>query len=674
MVLNHLHHPHKARIMAMLDPWGEFRKECIDALKHAFERSFPGLILETFALERPPSSELGELSSSICLNASKKLGLDPREMASRVVEGIRLYKDKAGSEILFLEGAEVGGAGYINFHAHHERLFGAVLKAALELDRTWGFLKTDKPLRIIVEHTSVNPIHPIEISHSRGTFLGDSMARILSTRGHKVSRHYYVDDLGRQTAIIAYGYHKLGRPKSTSKPDHFIGDIYAITSCILEIRRLKARIEEAKAKGDEGELVRLQREMDDWIGAAEELRNRQRELFERILTEVDRDPDPDGAVREISRKYEEGDEEVKSLVREVTDLCLRGFKETLLRVGVEFDSWDWESELSWSSRVKEVLRLLRNSPYAKLVSGALELDIEAAVDKLELRSLLGIPESYQLPSVTLTTSFGTSLYPARDIAYSLRKFELADRVINVIGLQVHPQLQLKVALCILGRRDLAERQTHFMHGYVRFPMYRMSSRRGRYITLDQVLDEAITKAKAEVLKRSPELSSEEREKIGEIIGLGAVKYAMISTEPRKDLVFTWERVLDFERNSAPFIQYAHARACNIIKKAKEVEGDSQIDLNIDAGCLNNPLEKDILLRIAQFPELFVRVSETLAPNLIADYANELANAFNAFYDHLPVLKAEPKELRKARLALVKAFQITLRNALSLLGIEAPERM
>ncbi|MBS7609248.1 arginine--tRNA ligase [Candidatus Bathyarchaeota archaeon] len=652
----------------MLDPWGKFREECTEAIRIAFQRSFPEVNLEVIALERPPSTDLGELSSSICLNVSKKLGLNPREMASRVVQAIGLYKAEAGSRILFLKAAEVGGAGYINLYADKERLFDAVIKTALELDRTWGFLKTDSPVRIIVEHTSVNPIHPIEISHSRGTFLGDSLARILSNRGHKVSRHYYVDDLGRQTAIIAYGYDKLGRPKPTSKPDHFIGDIYAITSCILEIRRLKARIKEAKDKGDEDELMRLQKEVDDWIAAAEDLRSRQKELFERILTEVDRDSDPDEAIKELSRKYEEGDEKVKSLIREVTDLCLEGFKETLSRVGVEFDSWDWESELAWSSRVEEVLRCLKQSPYAKLVSGALELDIGAAVEDLGLRSLLGIPESYQLPSVTLTTSFGTSLYPARDIAYSLRKFELADRVINVIGLQVHPQLQLRVALCILGRRDLAECQTHFVHGYVRFPMYRMSSRRGRFVTLDQVLEEAVTKAMIEVMKRSPELSEEERKKISEIVGLGAVKYAMISTEPKKDLVFTWERVLDFERNSAPFIQYAHARASNILKKGEVV------DRSVNIGLLTNPLEHDLLLRIAQFPELFVRASETLGPHLIADYANDLASAFNAFYDHLPVLRAEPRELRDARLALVKAFQITLRNALSLLGIEAPERM
>lgn len=652
----------------MLDPWGKFRGECTEAIRVAFQRSFPEFQLEAIALEKPPSKDLGELSSSICLSASKKLGLNPREVASRVVQAIGLYKREAGSRILFLKAAEVGGAGYINLYADKEHLFDAVIKTALKLDREWGFLKTDRPIRIIVEHTSVNPIHPIEISHSRGTFLGDSLARILSIRGHKVSRHYYVDDLGRQTAIIAYGYDKLGRPKPTSKPDHFIGDIYAITSCILEIRRLKARIKEAKDKGDEGELMRLQMELDDWIAAAEDLRSRQKEIFERILTEVDRDSNPDEVIKELSKKYEEGDEEVKGLIRGVTDLCLEGFKETLSRVGVEFDSWDWESELAWSSRVEGVLRRLRESPYAKLVSGALELDIGAAVEDLGLRSLLGIPQSYQLPSVTLTTSFGTSLYPARDIAYSLRKFELADRVINVIGLQVHPQLQLRVALCILGRRDLAERQTHFVHGYVRFPMYRMSSRRGRYITLDQVLEEAVTKAIIEVMKRSPELSEEEKRKISEIVGLGAVKYAMISTEPKKDLVFTWERVLDFERNSAPFIQYAHARASNILKK------DDVADRIVNVSLLTNPLEHDLLLRIAQFPELFVRVSETLEAHLIAEYANDLASAFNAFYDHLPVLRAEPRELRDARLALVKAFKITLRNALSLLGIEAPERM
>jgi arginyl-tRNA synthetase len=196
----------------------------------------------------------------------------------------------------------------------------------------------------------------------------------------------------------------------------------------------------------------------------------------------------------------------------------------------------------------------------------------------------------------------------------------------------------------------------------------MSSRRGRYITLDEVLDGAAERAYAEVSRRSPHLSVQKKKQISEFVGKGAVKYALISVDPTKPVVFTWDRVLDFEKNSAPYIQYSHARACSILQKA------SREPKNADYSLLTDPIERVIILTLARFPEVFLDAAENLRPNAIADYVNALADRFNRFYTKLPVIKAKSSGLSDARLSLVDSTRIVFQNALKLLGIEAPEMM
>jgi arginyl-tRNA synthetase len=182
------------------------------------------------------------------------------------------------------------------------------------------------------------------------------------------------------------------------------------------------------------------------------------------------------------------------------------------------------------------------------------------------------------------------------------------------------------------------------------------------------MDGAAERAYAEVSKRSPHLSDKEKKEISEFVGKGAVKYALIAVDPTKPVVFTWDRVLDFEKNSAPYIQYSHARARSILRKA------SREPENADYSLLVDPVEHDLILTLSRFPEVFVDAAENLRPNVIADYVNTLADKFNRFYTKLPVIKAESAGLSDARLALVDAARIVFRNSLKLLGIEAPERM
>jgi len=645
------------------NPFGEFRKECRKLLVEVLKKGFPTIDIPTFVLDLPPAPQFGELSSSICFELAKVLGKNPKLLSEKIVKAVDL------SEAFLVERVESAGGGYVNFYANYANFSRLALESARKFDEEYGLIKTDKPRRVIVEHTSVNPIHPIHIGQARNPVLGDALARILKARGHTVFRHYYIDDVGRQTAVIAYGYNKLGKPKATGKPDHFIGVIYTITNCIVEIQRLKKEIEEAKKKEDNEELRKLQRQLDEWAGIAVELENKHGELFDKLLDQIMKDKNPEEEISRLNLAYEKGEEEAKNLIREVCELCLEGFKQTLGRAEIFFDSWDWESELTWTGKVQDVIARLEKTPYVFYEGGVLEFDAEKVARDLDLKKAFGIKDEYEIPSLTLIRADGTTLYTTRDIAYSIEKFRKADWVINVVGMeQSLPQLQIKFALCALGYMDYAKNLTHFAYNLVTLPGYKMSSRRGRYITFDQVMDEAVEKAYQEVSKRSPHLSEEKRREISNFVGIGAVKYALIEVDPVKPVVFTWDRVLNFERNSAPYIQYSHARACSILRRAGRKPENPSYAL------LTHKLEKELVLMLARWPEIFMDAAENLKPHVIAEYANILADKFNSFYNALPVIKAKPNELADARLALTEAVRIVLRNALNLIGVKAPERM
>jgi arginyl-tRNA synthetase len=649
--------------MGSQNPFTEFRLECQNSLEDALQKLFPKIQIARLSLEKPPSPEFGQLASSLCFELAKQLGEKPLVLVKRLVEAL----DK--SKFSLIEHVTAAGGGYVNFYVDFAKFSALTINSVRHFDTEYGFVKTDKPSEIIVEHTSVNPLHPIHIGQARNPMLGDAIARMLKSIGHTVYRHYYIDDVGRQTAVIAYGYEKLGKPKPDGKPDHFIGKIYTITSCLVEINRLKRELERAKAVSATEEIMKINRELDDWVSVAAELKEKYPELFELLLEKTSKDEDSEKTINELNRAYETGDEKTKKLIREVSELCLKGFKETLSRAEVFYDSWDWESELVWSNRVRETLEKLKSAPYVFPLGGVLEFDTEKAVQEFGLKKKLGLRESYEVPSLTLVRANGTTLYPMRDIAYTLWKFERAEKVINVIGMeQKLAQLQLKVALHALGYGNYADNFIHFAYNLVTLPGYKMSSRRGRYITFDEVMDEAVKRAYEEVSKRSPQLSKEEKQNIANFVGMGAVRYALVEVDPSKPVVFTWDRVLNFETNSAPYIQYSHARACSILRKAARKPEKPAYNL------LKEKLEREIILALASFPDIFIEAAELLKPNLIADFANALADKFNTFYNALPVIKAKPQELSDARIALVDAVRIVLRNTLNLIGIVAPERM
>ena len=645
------------------NPFDLFRQECSIALANALAKTLPNIENPVIALKKTPNIEFGQLSSSLCFELAKKLNQKPLKLAQQVVDSI----DQSSFNLI--EKIAPAGAGYINFHINFSKFSELTLESIKQLENDYGFIKTVEPKKIIVEHTSVNPLHPIHIGQARNPMLGDALARILERRGHKVSRHYYIDDVGRQSSVLAYGYEKLGRPKPKEKADLFVGKIYTVTSCIVEINRLKKMRQSAIESQSIEELAKVNKDIDEWMSIAGELKEKYPELFEALIIKISEDENPESEISRLNLSYENGEPKAKELIREVSDLCLAGFRETMKRVSVTYDSWDWESDFVWSMQVKDVLEQLKTSLFIFNEKGVLQFDADKAAKVLDLKDKLGISSNNEIPPLTLVRADGTTLYTTRDIAYTIWKFKHAQRVVNVIGMeQSLAQLQLKLAVYVLGHPEAADNLVHFAYNLVTLPGYKMSSRRGHYITFDEVLDEAVSRAYEEVSKRSPLLREKEKRKIADFVGLGAVRYALVDVDSGKPVMFTWERVLNFETNSAPYVQYTHARACSILRKAPRELENPGFDL------LTERLERELVLNLASFPDMFIEATEYLKPNMIADYANTLADKFNTFYNAYPVLKADSQQLIDARIALTRAIQIVMNNALSLIGVVAPEKM
>jgi arginyl-tRNA synthetase len=309
-----------------------------------------------------------------------------------------------------------------------------------------------------------------------------------------------------------------------------------------------------------------------------------------------------------------------------------------------------ESEFLRSRKVHEVVERLKGTSYCKEDDGAFYLDIESFVPGQE--------------KYFITRGDGTTLYTARDLAYHLNKLERCDVAINVLGEDQKLGMEaLKVGLKLLGQDRVPE---NLFYSFVSLPEGRMSTRTGVVVYLDDLLDEALERAYLEVKKRRSDLNEEECREIARIVGIGAIRYNIAKVQPEKPIVFRWSEALNFEGNSAPFIQYAHARCFGIISKAGAFEG-------YDATRLSHPSEVSLIKAISRFPMVIEECSEMRKVHPLPFYAYDLASVFNLFSRDSPVISAE-EELSKSRLALVESTKIVLGNSLDCMGIEAPDTM
>ena len=645
----------------MENPLAKLREECQGLIEKAIIEVYPGTKLPKAKYSPPPDLEMGELSSPVCFQLARTLKLSPQEIAQGIVEKI----DASLSGLI--ESAEAVG-GYLNFKVDVGRFAGLVLGTIVEGDEEYGFVKTQEPIRVMVEHTSANPNAPLHIGNARNSILGDCIAEILRRQGHEVLAHFLVNDMGRQVAMTTYGWKLMGKPEPEGRAELWVGTIYASVNVINETIRLSGKIDEAERRGLVHELAKLQREQEEYRKAAEELRKRYPKVYDTLAEKLPKINDTNAEIVALNTAYENNEPTTTKDVRKVVGYCLKGFETSLGEIGIGFDSFDFESDLVWKKAADDVLEALKATPYAFMDEGALIFDSDRIAKDLGLKERWGLNLDHEIPRLVLVRSDGTTLYTLRDMAYHIWKFSLVDRDINVIGSEQRlAQLQLRLALAAMGRLQMGDNLLHYAYELVNLPGVKMSGRLGRYVTLSEIVEKAEKLAYEAVDVRSQHLSREDKEGIARMVGHGAIKYTLLSVDPMKTVTFDWEKALNFETNSAPYIQYSHARACNILKKAEERPEP-------DYGGLSSRREKELIMALARFPETFTDAANELKPGDITAYTNSLSDKFNSFYAAHPVLKAETPGLVGARLMVVEATRITIRNALQTLGIAPPERM
>lgn len=636
----------------------QFNEECGSTLKCALEKTYPEWARKEPKLTVPPNLDWGQSSSSIAHEIARARGKSPTEIAREICEAI---EDGKGTLIANVREA----AGYVNFSLNYATATPLLFESILSDEEHYGIEVVSKPTRITVEHTSANPSGPLTMGHARNTLLGDALARMLMARGHRVKTRFYVDDVGRQVSILAYGFKLLNMIKPVGKPDIWLGRLYACTNCAVQLESLKKKLS-LNPTGDQ--KIQLQKDLDEWVGIAAELEASNKELFSQVVKAVQGRDDPESDIQAVGRDYEKHEENVSRLIREVSELALDGMRSTLAEMNVSFDHWDWESQLIWEGSVESVVDKIRRLPFARTEGSSLSLDVNAIVDAYSLKEKYRLSQNYEVPPLTLIRSDGTTLYPTRDIAYTLFKFADSDKVINVIASeQSLPQLQIRLALHAMGEVEISEKLVHYAYGLVELPGAKMSKRRARFVALDDVIEQAKNKVKGTIATRREEMSSDEMERISKSIALGAIKFAMLNISSVKNLTFTWDRVLSLERNSAPFINYAYTRAGSILRKLGRAPS------NIKFSALDHPLERLLIFKIAQLPLVFSEAIDQLKPEELANYANVVAEKFHEYYEKVDVIHAE-EGVKNERAMLVKAIQIVLRNSMNLLGITLIERM
>lgn len=524
-----------------------------------------------------------DLATTVAFALAKSRRQSPVLIASEIAQAISARPELAGITV------ETSGP-YINF-----RFGPAYIQASLHeaLKPGYGTSPAGSE-RVVLEHTSANPNGPLHVGHIRNSIIGDTLARCYRKAGFRTEVQYYVNDMGRQIAIVVWGFDCLGiEACNGEKEDHYVARVY-----IAANRRI---------------------EQDE----------------HRVVPAVDR----------LMLQVEQGDKETVKKFRTTVSRCLDGFSVTMNRLNVRHDRFVWESDFIRNGDTERLFgRIQRLPEYHE--DGNVWIDLRDE----------GFEKEY-----VLRRSDGTSVYATRDLAYHIWKGRNFDRVIDVLG----ADHKLIGAQLIATLRLIGEKPPVIVHfEFVSLPEGSMSTRAGKFVSADELMDEVTGRAFEEVTIRRPDLDEETRRRIAHSVAIAGIRYDIVKISPDKSTVFDWKEALNFDRQSGPYIQYAHARACSILEKAGEFEPGFE---------LADPSEIDLAKYIARFPAIIDRVVDELKPHLLASYARELADLFNTFYHFEPVLKTEGMT-RRSRLTLVKATRNTLHEALETLGIDAIRTM
>jgi arginyl-tRNA synthetase len=370
--------------------------------------------------------------------------------------------------------------------------------------------------------------------------------------------------------------------------------------------------------------------------------------------------------REMYRKWDAGDPYVRELWRTTREWSLEELREILRMMDVKIDVWFYESE------VDEPAKAIVEELIAKGIADDERPQGGAVIVKIDEK--LGLKKEKYRTNVILRSD-GTTLYLTKDLALAKAKFEQyhVDRSIYVVDVRQSMHLQQAFAILRLWGFPQAEKCYHLGYGFVSLPEGAMSARRGRVVLFKDVYDEAVRRVLAVESEKSPEMSDEQRRKVAEQIGLGALAYSMLAVDNNKDIVFDMDAALSFDGRTGPYIQNAHVRANSILKKSKVESRMSDLrSVTFDYELTKHEIE--LIEQISRFPAAVEQAANEYRPLVMAAYAYDLANAFHSFYHAVPVLQSEDENVRKARLGLVAAAKQTIANALYLLDIQAPEVM
>ena len=361
-------------------------------------------------------------------------------------------------------------------------------------------------------------------------------------------------------------------------------------------------------------------------------------------------PELEKDVFELLYKLENGNKKVRAEFEKIVKSCIDGQKKILSELGIEYDSFDYESKYLWNNKTKNILnKLLKKSDCFKDADGRIVVNQEEF--KTEMKS----------PYFVLTRSDETSLYALRDIAYTIEKLAKAKKNVLILGEDQKLYFkQICSVLKLLGY-NLPE-SVHY--SFVLLKTGKMSTRKGRVVLLGEFMKEALSKAKREIKKRKKLKNIKQTAKI---IGYGALKYSLLRVSPEKNVIFDWDTALSFEGETSPYIQYAHARSASILRKNKLSLKNANFSL------LKKEEELNLIKELNSFPKVVSDATKDLKPYLIAIYVYSLAKSFSEFY-HSCVCIVDDKELSKSRLSLVLATKYVLKSGLSLLGINAPDKM
>ncbi|NDW10857.1 arginine--tRNA ligase [Dysgonomonas sp. 520] len=484
----------------------------------------------------------------------------------------------------------------------------------------------DAPL-VMIEYSSPNTNKPLHLGHVRNNLLGYSLSEVMKANGYNVVKTNIVNDRGIHICKSMLAWQKWGNgvtPESTGqKGDHLVGDFY-----VMFDKHYKAELSELKASG---------------------LSDKEAEAKSLLMEEA----------RDMLRKWEAGDMETVALWEMMNSWVYAGFDETYKRLGVDFDKIYYESQTYLDGK-ETVLDGLKKGIFYKKEDGSVWANLEG--EGLDHKLLL--------------RGDGTSVYMTQDIGTAKLRFDdyPINKMIYVVGNEQNYHFQvLSILLDKLGF-EFGKGLVHFSYGMVELPEGKMKSREGTVVDADDLVDEMVSTAKetSKELGKLDGYTDEEANNVARIVGMGALKYFILKVDPKKNMTFNPKESIDFNGNTGPFIQYTYARIQSVLKKATE-QGLDFTGISDKALALSEK-EQGLIQLTGDFANIVKQAGDEYNPALIANYIYELVKEYNQFYHDFSILKEENEQLKEFRLVLSTNVAKIIRQGMSLLGIEVPDRM